>query len=478
MYIKVNLHCVQHTPSTVYTKYSILQVQHTPCTTYTKYSIHWVQHTLSTACNEYSVYWVQHTLCTAYTECNICQVQHTMNTASSQDGIFSLHSHYYGFTLHCSSSLKHASLQEHLPPTNSLWKCNCKDNLPPGHCSKLINWWTDSQHLSCLPIHNLQVVPQFRLIIASMSFFKLAQSLPQIPSQSSPDLCLQVCAIRTSGCISKHAWPWYPSVSLNLLNHSLQVNHWIPLVSAWNCMSKLTWSGLPIASLSFLNCQVLAHITLHVSAACSQRLSSVCSWIDIWIHHNMGILVHRCIDANTNWINEFQHYLMIRSNYHFHVQQQCFGWQMCQLHLQVLQRLSQVLQYPWRFIAQGCRCTWVANSSVQLTARFVTNTSRYTWRPLYWSSQWLDLSILGFQSNNFHILPETPSNQAIYYWYGSTHWTAKIGVYFNISDAPLLVENWAIGYHFVQISCWWFTNTSKYCSIVAFIYSEYSLLWE
>jgi len=205
-YTEYSIHQVPHTASTAYSKYSIHQVQHTPSTAYTTYSIHWVQHTLSTACNEYSVYQVQLTLCTAYTECYIHQVQHTMSATSTQDTMFTLHSHYYKFTPQCSSSLKCASLQDQLLPASSPWKHNGNDNLPRSHHRKLTNWWTESQHPSCLPIHHLQVLLQFRLIIASMCFFNLMQSLPQIPSLSSLNLCLQVCIIRTSGWISKPAW--------------------------------------------------------------------------------------------------------------------------------------------------------------------------------------------------------------------------------------------------------------------------------
>jgi len=52
---------------------------------------------------------------------------------------------------------------------------------------------------------------------------------------------------------------------------------------------------------------------------------------------------------------------------------------------------------------------------------------------------------------------------------GCIRWTPKKGVHFVVSDAGLFAVHTAIGSHFTQSSCWWLTNTRRYCSILKFI---------
>jgi len=53
--------------------------------------------------------------------------------------------------------------------------------------------------------------------------------------------------------------------------------------------------------------------------------------------------------------------------------------------------------------------------------------------------------------------------------WGSAPSTAKHGVHLVDMDVPLFAANSPRGDHSAQSSCWWFTNTQRYCSILAFI---------
>jgi len=54
---------------------------------------------------------------------------------------------------------------------------------------------------------------------------------------------------------------------------------------------------------------------------------------------------------------------------------------------------------------------------------------------------------------------------------GYAHWTVENGVRCVVSDIPQFAEYSAISNHATQSSCWWLTNTLRYCSILAFIHS-------
>ena len=55
--------------------------------------------------------------------------------------------------------------------------------------------------------------------------------------------------------------------------------------------------------------------------------------------------------------------------------------------------------------------------------------------------------------------------------YGSAPSTGKTVVHCIVSDVELFAAHSAIGNHFTQSSCWWFTNTLRYCSMLPFICS-------
>jgi len=60
-------------------------------------------------------------------------------------------------------------------------------------------------------------------------------------------------------------------------------------------------------------------------------------------------------------------------------------------------------------------------------SRFDASTPRCTWRPLHWSSQLRDMTIMGFWSDNSQILPEGPRDKnalcwwlwSLVFWWGS-----------------------------------------------------------
>jgi len=132
-------HRVQHTPSTVYTKYSIHQVQHTPSTAYTKYSIHREQHMP----------------CTAYTKYSI----HPRLLSSH-------HSHHCDLTPGCSFTFRRASLHDQPPSASPPWDFKGKVTLSHSHGCELTTRFIESPH------------PALRPSTASKYMSNLARSWP------------------------------------------------------------------------------------------------------------------------------------------------------------------------------------------------------------------------------------------------------------------------------------------------------------
>ena len=203
----------------------------------TKYSIQRVQHTLCTAYTEYSKNQVQHTPSSAYTKYSINQVQLTLSTASTQDCLYSLHSHDCKLTSEFSFRFRRASLYDRPPLASFPWEHECNVNLLRCHGCELRYWWIDSLHPVRRPF---QVLVQFRSITASKCISKLAQSQPPSASRNllnhSLQLYLQTSSIMAYKCISKLAQSRHASVSPDLLDNGLQVG----TIMASKCISKLS----------------------------------------------------------------------------------------------------------------------------------------------------------------------------------------------------------------------------------------------
>lgn len=90
--------------------------------------------------------------------------------------------------------------------------------------------------------------------------------------------------------------------------------------------------------------------------------------------------------------------------------------------LQMPCEVQQSIHYP---LSSFLHChfttphTRMAAASTQSTARSVTCTPRYTWKPLHWSSKHLDLTILAFWFDIIHILSEAPRKRNGFCWCGA-----------------------------------------------------------
>jgi len=182
----------------------------TRSTAYTESSIHRVQHTPSTPYTEYSIHRVQHTPSTAYTEYSIYWVQHKPQIVCYRF-IFTIMS----WPLNQASASRRASLQDRPPPASSPWTLKGKvTSLHPPGC-ELTKWWIECQHL-------------LSLLSTASKYSNLGRSWPPNVSLNSLNHGLQVhlqtLSITTSKCISEFTWTWPPSASPNSLNRGLQVH--------------------------------------------------------------------------------------------------------------------------------------------------------------------------------------------------------------------------------------------------------------
>jgi len=60
---------------------------------------------------------------------------------------------------------------------------------------------------------------------------------------------------------------------------------------------------------------------------------------------------------------------------------------------------------------------------------------------------------------------------------GFTSWTANDKIHFVDWDVPFLAASFTKGIQFAQSSCWWFTNTWQYSSILPFVHSVCPFIW-
>jgi len=181
------------------------------------------------------------------TEYSIYQVQHTPSTASTQDWLFSLHSHDLELTPECSFSFQRTSLHDWLPSASTPWELKGQVTLSHSHGCELTNWWIESQHRACHPS------------TASKYSSNLNQSRPPTASPNLHNHSLQVHLQTQSVTASKFARTWPPSASTNSLDFGLQVS----TIMASKCISKLTQSQLPSVFPNSLNYGLQVHLQPH-----------------------------------------------------------------------------------------------------------------------------------------------------------------------------------------------------------------------
>jgi len=142
------------------------------------------------------------------TEYSIHRVQHTPST---QDWLFSLHSHDYELTPECSFSFRRAFQYDWPPSASSAWEP--KDKVTLSHCH------------SCR-LTNGRIVSQYPVTV---------QRPPRSPHPNSLDYGLHVRLITASKCLSKVA-QLRPPISLN---RGLQVHLQTRSITASKCIIKL-----------------------------------------------------------------------------------------------------------------------------------------------------------------------------------------------------------------------------------------------
>jgi len=275
-------HDQQLTLSTAYTEYGMNQVQHTPSTAYTEYGLYQVQHTPSTAYNKHSIYSVLHTLNTAYTV--YCTMQRSTVSCSqtvshlSADYLLlnSSHSHNYRLTNEWSLRSHPGSLLNYQLPMDRhqvlLHSCSIMT-------SKCISKLNCSQPASISPKW-LNYSLHVRKMAASKRITKLAQSRPPCVSLTALNYSLQARTLMAFKCMS-----------LNSLNHGLQVQLQNLLIMILECKSKFTPSwppcvsanwhheGLQVRSITASNC--ISELTQ--SRTWSASLSSVDPGLHVYL---------------------------------------------------------------------------------------------------------------------------------------------------------------------------------------------------
>ena len=232
----------------------------------------------SRANTEYGIHRVQYTPSTAYTE-----VLHTLSTASTQECVFSLHSHDYELTPECSFCLRQASQHDRPPSASSPWQLKGKVPLSHSDSCEITDWSEESQHLARHPS------------TASKYLSKLTRLRPK----SSHDYGLQVHLQTRSITTSKHARCRPPSVSANSLDYSLQVYLQTCSITA----SNQARSRPPSSSPNSHDCGLQVHLqTRTIAASKCISLNSLahglhkCIYKLTWLRppnsHDHGIKVH------------------------------------------------------------------------------------------------------------------------------------------------------------------------------------------
>jgi len=92
-----------------------------------------------------------------------------------------------------------------------------------------------------------------------MFISELGRLQPPSVSLNLLDYSLQFRTITVSKCISKLACSWPSSASPNLLDHGLQVHLQTHLIMASKCISKLAWLLPPSVSWSLLDYSLRVH---------------------------------------------------------------------------------------------------------------------------------------------------------------------------------------------------------------------------
>jgi len=161
--------------------------------------------------------------------------------------------------------------------------------------------WLNTQHTSApgtppingLLVDHLHELPKSWLIIGSTCIPKLAWSLPQSAARIWLDHGLQVnhfvLLISAIKCIFKLTWLQPPCShtqardSANPISHShdLHLNLETHSIMASKCISDLAWLNHPRASLSFLDRHIQVHLELCSCSAGSQSRYTVYRWKDI-----------------------------------------------------------------------------------------------------------------------------------------------------------------------------------------------------
>jgi len=141
--------------------------------------------------------------------------------------------------------------------------------------------------------------------------------------------------------------------------------------------------------------------------------------------------------------------------------------------IQLLSRLGSlymlgIQSHPGTFLYIGCRIRprWAASSSTAWLC--LISTRRCSWICCIVAWTWS-----AFRRRWYCSLVGSPRNDI----WESIPWTAKNGVHLVVFDIPLFATNSARGIHCTQLSCWWLTNTRRYCSILAFIRSVWPFVW-
>ena len=204
------------------------------------------------------------------------RVQHSLSTASTQDCLFSLHSHDYEMTPECSFGFWRTSLHHRLPSACSPWELKGKVTFSHSHGCEVTNRWIESHHLvryssttskylsnlnrsrppSASP-KSLDYSLPVRPIMASKCISKLAQLQP--PSLHDHGLqvaYLQTRSITATKCIPNLAQSGPPSSH----EHGLQVHLQTPSIMIWECISKFTWSRPPSVSPNTLDFRLQVHL--------------------------------------------------------------------------------------------------------------------------------------------------------------------------------------------------------------------------